>query len=163
MSAVIDSTASAPQATPAASVAARGWRTEDWVAVLIGFVVIAGIIASFHWKMFDVSTIVASHRWTTDTQLAGLAPEWIEKLDGVTRDAEARGQADVAALSKALRAALEKKDRKAIQAAAGKMAKLGSKSLAGALGAAGMQPPTRRAASSPGTTSRGFFTSASAS
>src|SRR5687767_9166742 len=130
----VDSTLPARDDAPAAAVAApRSWRTEDWVAVLIGFVVIAGVLAAFSWKVIDVSKIVASYRWTTDSQLAGLAPGWIAKLDGVTRDAEAKGQPNVVALAKELRQALEKKDRKAIQGAAGKMAKLGNKTLAGAL------------------------------
>jgi uncharacterized integral membrane protein (TIGR00698 family) len=98
-------------------------------------VVIAGVLAAFNWKVIDVSKIVASYRWTTDSQLAGLAPGWIAKLDGITREAEAKGQQNVVALATELRSALEKNDRKAIQGAAAKMAKLGNKTLAGALGA----------------------------
>jgi uncharacterized integral membrane protein (TIGR00698 family) len=114
--------------------AQRTWRTEDWIAVVIGFLVIAAAIAAFNWKL-DLGQVVASYRWTTDGQLESMAPGWIEKLDAITRDAEAKGQKDVVALGNAVKDALQKKDRKAVQSAASKMAKLGSRTLAGALGA----------------------------
>ena len=30
--------------------AAKGWRTEDWVAVYLGFLIIAVVLAAFSWK-----------------------------------------------------------------------------------------------------------------
>ena len=120
---------------PRGLVASAGWRSEDWVAVFIGFVVIAAVLGAFHLKLVDLSKVAASYRWTTDAQLAGLTPGWIEKLDAVTSEAQSKGQRDVAALSTALKEALQKKDRKVIEAAAAKMAKLGSRTLPGALAA----------------------------
>ena len=121
-------TQAAPQAAP------QGWRTEDWMAVVLGFVVIVLVLALFHWKVDLRNYVVSTFRWTTDGQLESSTPGWIASLNTITTQAEARGQKDVLALARDLREALEKKDRKAIQAAAGKMAKLGSRTLAGALG-----------------------------
>jgi integral membrane protein len=113
--------------------ATTGWRTEDWMAVFLGFTVIGVVLALFHWQALDMRNIVSSYRWTTDGQIASLTPGWINSLDAIAREADAKRQKDVAALSKALKDALEKKDRKAIESAAGKMAKLGSKTIAGTL------------------------------
>ena len=118
-----------------ASVAARGWRTEDWIAVFVGFLVIAAVLGVFHWKAVDLGKVVSAYRWTTDGQIASLTPGWIEKLGILAKEAESKGQQDIVAPAKDLKEALEKKDRKAIEAAAGKMAKSGGKTLAGALAA----------------------------
>jgi uncharacterized membrane protein YadS len=118
---------------PAAPVAPRRWWTEDWLAVLLGFVVLATVLALFHWKVVDLRNVVSTFRWTTDSQIASLTPGWIDALDAITRDAEAKRQQNVASLSRSLRDALLGKDRKAIEAAAGKMAALGSRTVAGAL------------------------------
>src|SRR5262245_59935310 len=116
-------------ASPAAP---RRW-TEDWLAVLLGFVALATVLALFHWKVADLRNVVSSFRWTTDSQIASLTPGWIDALDAIARDAEAKRQQNVATLSKGLKDALISKDRKAVEAAAGKMAALGSRTVAGAL------------------------------
>jgi uncharacterized integral membrane protein (TIGR00698 family) len=132
----VNATVSTPrEASQGGVVATKGWRTEDWIAVFVGFAVIAAVLSAFHWKIVDLGKVVSTYRWTTDGQIASLSPGWIDKLDGVIREGEAKGQQDVVALSKSLKEALLKKDRKAIQVAAAKMAKLGSKTLAGALAA----------------------------
>ena len=107
--------------------------SEDWIAVVLGFVVITTVLALFQWKLVDLRNVVSSYRWTTDTQIASLTPGWIEALDSISADAAAKRQQNVVALSKALQDALAGKDRKAIESAAGKMAALGSRTLAGAL------------------------------
>src|SRR5688500_16820537 len=133
MSTISNAAAPVPSEVPP-TVASRSWRTEDWIAVVIGFAVIAAAIAAFNWKL-DLSQVVSSYRWTTDGQIESMAPGWIAKLDQIIRDAEAKGQKDVVTLSSAVKDALQKNDRKAMQSAASKMAKLGSRTLAGALGA----------------------------
>src|SRR5262245_16139417 len=112
---------------------ARRWRTEDWIAVILGFLVIATVVTLFQWKVVDLRNVVPTFRWTTDSQIAAMTPGWIDTLDSIARDAEAKGQQNAGTLSRDLKGALEKGDRKAIAAAAGKMAALGSKSLPGAL------------------------------
>ena len=126
-----------PRSDPSTTVPAapRTWRTEDWIAVAIGFLVIGLVLAVFNWKLADLSSIVSSYRWTTDAQLASMTPGWIEKLDAVARDAQAKNQPQVAGLANAVKAALEKGNRSETAAAAAKLAKLGNKTLAGALGA----------------------------
>src|SRR5262245_30580185 len=120
---------------PAAAKSSSWWRTEDWIAVFLGFLVIAGVLAVFQWKVVDLRNVVASFRWTTDSQIAAMAPDWIASLDSIARDADAKGQPNVVALSRGLKDALTAGDRKGIEQAAGKLAALGSKTLAGALGA----------------------------
>jgi uncharacterized integral membrane protein (TIGR00698 family) len=117
----------------ASPIAPRRWWTEDWLAVLLGFVVLATVLGLFHWKVVDLRNAVSAFRWTTDSQIASLTPGWIDALDVIARDAEAKRQQNVATLSKGLKEALLGKDRKAIEAAAGKMAALGSRTVAGAL------------------------------
>lgn len=114
--------------------AAKEWRTEDWVAVYLGIFIIAATLAVFGWKILDLRNVNISFRWTTDAQIASRTPGWIASLDSIAKEAEAKGQKNVVELSKALKEALEKQDRKAIESAAGKMAKLGSRTVAGALG-----------------------------
>lgn len=113
----------------------RSWRTEDWTAVFLGFLIIAAVLAAFQWKVVDLGSVVAGFRWTTDGQIASQTPGWIAALDGISKEAEAKGQKNVAELGKAMKDALAGKDRKAIEAAAGKLASLGSRTMAGALGA----------------------------
>jgi uncharacterized integral membrane protein (TIGR00698 family) len=110
------------------------WRTEDWIAVLLGFLVIAAVLAAFHWKVVDLRNIVPTFRWTTDSQIASLTPAWVDALDSIAAEAEAKKQQHVVALSKSVRDALVGKDRRTIEAAAGKLAALGSRTVAGALG-----------------------------
>jgi uncharacterized integral membrane protein (TIGR00698 family) len=125
-------------AAPAAQVTTSGptptwWRTEDWMAVFLGFIVLVTVLTLFHWKVMDLRNVVPTFRWTTDSQIAALTPGWLNSLDSIARDAEARRQQNVVDLSKGVRDALASSDRKAIETAAGKMAALGSRTQAGAL------------------------------
>ena len=136
----MQSQTTAPAASSAGNIsiagtAAQRWATEDWMAVLLGFLVIAAVLALFHWKVVDLRNVVSTYRWTTDTQIASLTPGWAEALDAIAGEAQSKNQQNVIALSKGLKEALASKDRKAIETAAGKMAALGSRTMAGALGA----------------------------
>jgi uncharacterized integral membrane protein (TIGR00698 family) len=111
-----------------------GWRTEDWVATILGFAVIAAILALFVFKAADLRNAVSSFRWTTEAQIASMTPGWTGALDGIIAEAGAKKQQNVVALSNGLKTALAGKDRKAIETEAGKLAALGSRSMAGALG-----------------------------
>lgn len=111
----------------------RRWRTEDWTAVVLAFLVIAAVLLAFQWKVEDLRNVVPSFRWTTDSQIASLTPGWTDALDSISKEAEAKKQQNVVDLSKSLGTALVSQDRKAIEAAAGRMAVLGSRTLAGAL------------------------------
>ena len=82
--AVMSTPASATTA-PAADLAvtaapARRWRTEDWIAVVLGFLVITSVLLVFQWKVADLRNVVPTFRWTTDSQIASLTPGWTDAL-----------------------------------------------------------------------------------
>jgi len=117
--------------------AAKTWRTEDWVAVYLGFFIIAAALVIFSQKFFDLGQVRSTFRWTTDSQISARAAGWSTALDSVIKDAEARGEQGkaVADSANALKAALAKNDRKAIDSAAGALAKAGGRNtVAGSLG-----------------------------
>lgn len=113
--------------------ATRGWRTEDWMAVILGFAVILLVVGFFNTKAVDLRQLVSTYRWTTEGQLQDRIPGWIANTESIAKQAEAKGQANIAASAKSLKEALEKRDRKAIEAAAGKTQKEAAKTLLGAL------------------------------
>ena len=115
--------------------ATKNWRTEDWVAVYVGFLIIAVILAAFNYKLFDLGNLGSTFRWTTDAQIASRAPGWTAALDEISKDAEAKGKKDLVAGAGELKAALQKNDRKAIEKSAGDLAKAGGRNtVAGTLG-----------------------------
>lgn len=40
--------------------------TEDWLAVWLGFLIIAIILIFFRGSLVDLSRLVPAYRWTTD-------------------------------------------------------------------------------------------------
>ncbi len=121
-------------ATPASSSVSRTWRTEDWIAVVLGFLVITAVLLTFQWKVTDLRNVVPTFRWTTNEQIELLTPNWNRALDSIIGDATAKRQQNVVTLSNDLKSALATADRKQIETAAGKLAALGSRTLPGALG-----------------------------
>ncbi|HEU4352847.1 MAG TPA: putative sulfate exporter family transporter [Burkholderiales bacterium] len=114
---------------------AKKWRSEDWVAVYLGFFIIVVILAAFAWKWFDVGVTGITFRWTADAQLTASAPRWRAALDDIAADASAKGRKDLAAAASNAKAALDQGDRAAIEKAAGALAKVGGRnSVAGTLG-----------------------------
>ena len=124
--------AAAPAASPSVT---RYWRTEDWIAVVLGFVVITAVLLTFQWKIADLRSVVPSFRWTTNEQIELLTPNWNRALDQIVREAQAKGQANVVTLSRSLKDALATQDRRTIETAAAKLAAVGSRTIPGALGA----------------------------
>jgi uncharacterized integral membrane protein (TIGR00698 family) len=120
---------------PAAPTASRVWRTEDWIAVVLGFLVVAAVLLAFQWKVADLRNVVPSFRWTTNEQIELLTPHWNKALDSIARDADAKGQQNIVTLSRSLQDALATADRKQIETVAGKLAATGTRTVAGALGA----------------------------
>jgi uncharacterized membrane protein YadS len=114
--------------------ASSKWRTEDWIAVYLGFIVIIITLAAFSWKFIDLGNVTSSFRWTTDGQIASRTAGWSAALEDVSKEAESRGQKDVAAKAADLKAALGKGDRKAVEKVAGELQKVAGRSVAGALG-----------------------------
>ncbi|HKY85508.1 MAG TPA: hypothetical protein VJL90_01970, partial [Pseudorhodoplanes sp.] len=94
------------QAAAAAPSASSSWRTEDWVATILGFAVIAVVLALFAFKAADLRNAVSSFRWTTDTQIASSTPGWNAALDTIVADANVKRQQNVATLAGNLKKAL---------------------------------------------------------
>jgi uncharacterized membrane protein YadS len=115
--------------------AAKSWRTEDWVAVYIGFSIIVVVLAAFSFKWFDLGVTRSTFRWTTDAQIAASAGGWRSALEGIAQDAEAKGRKDLAASANNAKAALDKGERKALEKAAGELSKAGGRNtVPGTLG-----------------------------
>jgi uncharacterized membrane protein YadS len=120
---------------------------EDWIAVIVGFLAIVTILVAHHWKAIDLRNLVPSYRWTTDHQIVALTPKWIESVDAILKEAEARNQQGLVGTSRGLKEALASGDREAIEAAARRMAALGNKTVAGSLGSEVRNHATATAAS----------------
>jgi uncharacterized integral membrane protein (TIGR00698 family) len=115
--------------------AARSWRTEDWVAVYLGFFIIVLILAAYSGKWFDLAQLRPTFRWTAEAQIASAAPAWRGQLQGIAADADAKGRKDLASAARNLDAALDKGERTAIDKAAGALAKAGGRNtVPGTLG-----------------------------
>jgi uncharacterized membrane protein YadS len=79
----------------------------------------------------------STFRWTADAQIASSASGWNAALNDIAKDAESKGDKGKAIAAKAtdLKEALAKNDRKAIEKAAGDLAKAGGRNtMAGSLG-----------------------------
>jgi uncharacterized integral membrane protein (TIGR00698 family) len=112
----------APTAAAQSAAPSRTWRTEDWVAVYLGFFVVLATLVLFNTKAVELSQIAPTFRWTTDAQLASRAASWVAALENVPAAAP-------------LRQALLGNDRKAVETAAAQLAKLaGRNTVAGTLG-----------------------------
>ena len=115
--------------------AARNWRTEDWVAVYLGFFIIVLILAAYSGKWFDFGQLRPTFRWTADAQIASAAPGWRAALDNIAADADTKGRKDLAAAANGVKSALDKGDRAALEKAAGALAKVGGRNtVPGTLG-----------------------------
>jgi uncharacterized integral membrane protein (TIGR00698 family) len=112
----------APTAAAQSAAPSRTWRTEDWIAVYLGFFVVLATLVLFNTKAVELSQIAPAFRWTTDAQLASRAARWVAALENVPAAAP-------------LRQALLGNDRKAVETAAAQLAKLaGRNTVAGTLG-----------------------------
>ena len=113
----------------------RTWRTEDWVAVYMGFFIIAVVLAAFSGKWLDLGVARSTFRWTADAQIASSAPGWRAAAEGIAKEADAKGKKELVAKAGELTAALDKGDRKGIEKAAGDLSKAGGRNtVAGTLG-----------------------------
>ena len=88
-------------------------RTEDWLAVWLGLLIIGLLIGGLTVK-------VPSFRWTTDTEFKSFTTEALPGLDSIAKAATDKGESALQAQAVALKAAIEKGDRKAVSDAAKK-------------------------------------------
>ncbi len=90
------------------------WKTEDWLAVWVGFLIIVAALAGLTLKM-------PSFKWTTDGEFAKYAAEQapaVEKLEAAAAEKKEKAIKDDVA---GLKAAIATADRKAIGEAAKKL------------------------------------------
>lgn len=109
-----------------------GWsllvKSEDWMAVWIGFLIIVLGIAFFKGNVMDLKKIPSAFKWTTDNQVTSRAEKWTKIIDGTIPEAEAKGEIGAVNRLQALKEAIARgDDRKDIAKAAEKVQTLGGK------------------------------------
>jgi uncharacterized membrane protein YadS len=82
-------------------------KSEDWMAVWLGFVIIAAVLLGMRPPLPRFS-------WATDGEFAATVSENKPTVEKLIKDAEAKGEADLAVSATALKAAMDGSDRKAI-------------------------------------------------
>jgi uncharacterized integral membrane protein (TIGR00698 family) len=104
------------------------WKTEDWLAVWVGFLVIVVVLAG-------VTVKIPKFKWTTDGEFASYVVKLREGggLEKLASAAQAKGEPGVAAAVAALQGAVAGADRKAIGDAAKKVEEAAAKARDGGL------------------------------
>ncbi len=107
-------------------------KSEDWMAVWIGFLIIVLAIVFFKNDIMDLKKqIQPSLNWATDGQVAWFIKGgwgitgWNNMIDGASKEAQAKGEEGAVKRLQALKETLAKGDRKEIASAAGKVKVLG--------------------------------------
>ncbi|MBI2881909.1 MAG: putative sulfate exporter family transporter [Candidatus Tectomicrobia bacterium] len=90
-------------------------KTEDWLAVWLGFLIIALVLAGLRPEM-------PRFRWATDSGFAATVAENRPAVEKLIKDAEAKGEKDLLAAATAFKAAMDAGNRAAIGGAAKKLA-----------------------------------------
>ncbi|MBI5524144.1 MAG: putative sulfate exporter family transporter [Desulfarculus sp.] len=90
------------------------YRTEDWLAVWLGFLIIALVLAGLTVKP-------PKFKWTTEGEFAGLVKENTPVVEALAKLSEQKGEAGAATALGALRQAMAKGERKAVGDAAKKV------------------------------------------
>lgn len=101
------------------------WKTEDWMAVWLGFIVIALVLIVYKMQLFDLNQLNTTFKWTTDSQIASRTSKWKGAIAPLKQEAEAKGEQGSVNRLQALSEALDKGDRGQIIKAGGKVANLG--------------------------------------
>jgi uncharacterized membrane protein YadS len=108
------------------------WKNEDWLAVWIGFFIIALVLVLNQYKIVDMSKVAPSFKWATDGQISSRAAGWSSSLDALIANAEKAGELGTVTRLQGLKDALAKGDRKEIAAAAERVERIGG--VPGAVG-----------------------------
>ena len=95
-------------------------KSEDWLAVWLGFLIIVVVLAG-------VRPQTPSFRWATDSGFRATAAENAPAVDKLAKDAEAKGEKDLAAAAAALKTTIDGRDRGAIGSAAKKLGEAAGK------------------------------------
>jgi uncharacterized integral membrane protein (TIGR00698 family) len=87
------------------------WKSDDWMSVWIGFLILAVFITGF-------SMAFPGWKWIGDGSFQGKLAGWTAKVEAVAKDAEGKSETALKDAALALKTALDGKDRNAIGAAA---------------------------------------------
>ncbi|HEV8440392.1 MAG TPA: putative sulfate exporter family transporter [Methylomirabilota bacterium] len=90
-------------------------RSEDWLAVWVGFLIIALVL-------IGVRPDMPTYRWATDAGFAAAVADRKPVIDRLATEAPAKGEAELATAADALKSAADTGDRSAVGAAARKVA-----------------------------------------
>jgi len=83
------------------------WKSEDWLAVWIGFLIII-------LSLVGMKVVVPHFKWVTEGEFAAFCSESAPQMDRLASQAGEKGEKALQTEALALKAALEKKDRKAV-------------------------------------------------
>ena len=100
------------------------WRTDDWLSVWTGFLILGVFIAGFALKLPD-------WRWSTGAEFGRKTAGWASQIQALAREAESGGLASVHASSSQLSTALGSGNRASIQNAAASLQKVAKDTPAG--------------------------------
>ncbi len=107
-----------------------GWsglfKKEDWLAVWLGFLIIV-------LMLLGLQVNLPTFKWTTDGEYAGLVGDLKPAVEALAKSAAEKGDAALATATESLKTAMGGTDRKAIGAAAAKLADAGKKASDSAL------------------------------
>lgn len=95
------------------------WKNEDWLAVWIGFLIII-------MSLVGMKVAVPHFKWVTEGEFIGFCTEMAPQMDKLASQADAKGEKALQTEAVALKATLEKKDRKAVSDAIKKFEKVSS-------------------------------------
>jgi uncharacterized membrane protein YadS len=90
-------------------------RSEDWMAVWLGFLIIIAVI-------LGVRPPLPRFSWATDGEFVAMVTENQLSVEKLIKESEAKGEAELAASAAALKTAMERGDRKVIGDASKKFA-----------------------------------------
>jgi uncharacterized integral membrane protein (TIGR00698 family) len=91
------------------------WKTEDWLAVWVGFLIIIAILAG-------TTVTIPKFKWTTDGEFASYSKETAPAVEKLAAAAAEKNEAALQADAAALKAAMDAGDRKAAGGSAKKLA-----------------------------------------
>jgi uncharacterized membrane protein YadS len=91
------------------------WKNEDWLAVWVGFLIIILVLAG-------LTVVVPKFKWTTDGEFASFSAMAAPQMEKLAKSAGDKGEKEVQTQALAVKAALDKVDRKEAGAASKKLA-----------------------------------------
>jgi uncharacterized integral membrane protein (TIGR00698 family) len=100
------------------------WRTDDWLSVWTGFLILGVFIAGFSLRLPD-------WRWTTGAEFGRKTAGWTSKVQSLGNEAESGGAASLKEQSSLLAMALGAGDRRSILDAATSLQKVAKDAPAG--------------------------------